>query len=54
MKKKFFIIIFSFFLLTQNSFSYSSDPKEFITEIVEEAKKVLVATNSKEFKTKKL
>ena len=54
MKKKFFIIIFSFFYLTQNSFSYSSDPKEFITEIVEEAKKVLVATNSKEFKTKKL
>ena len=40
MKKKIFIIIFSFFYFTQNSFSYSSDPKEFITEIVEEAKKV--------------
>jgi len=54
MKKKFFIIIFYFFYLTQNSFSYSSDPKEFITEIVQEAKKILVASNSKEFKTKKL
>jgi len=54
MKKIFFRIIFSFFCLTQNSFSYSSDPKEFISEIVEEAKKILVETNSKEFKTKKL
>jgi len=54
MKKKFFIIIFLFFGLIQNSFAYSSDPKEFITEIVNEAKKVLVDSNSKEFKTKKL
>ena len=54
MKKKFFIIIFLFFGLTQNSLSYSSDPKQFITEIVNEAKKVLIDTNSKEFKTKKL
>ena len=54
MKRKIFIIIFFIFGLTQESFSYSSDPKEFITEIVEEAKKILVETNSKEFKTKKL
>jgi phospholipid transport system substrate-binding protein len=54
MKKIFYIIIFSFFCLTQNSFSYSSDPKEFISEIVEEAKQILAETNSKEFKTKKL
>ena len=54
MKKKFFIIIFIFFGLTLNSLSYSSDPKQFITEIVNEAKKVLIETNSKEFKTKKL
>jgi len=40
--------------LTQKSFAYSSDPKQFIQEVVDEAKKVLVETNSKEFKTKKL
>ena len=54
MKKKFFIIVFFIFALTQKSFSYSSDPKQFIQEIVDEAKKVLVETNTKEFKTKKL
>ena len=54
MKKNFFIIIFFLFSLTQKSYGYSSDPKQFITEIVDEAKKVLVDTNSKEFKTKKL
>tara|TARA_Y100000590_G_scaffold420116_1_gene522475 strand:- start:5799 stop:6392 length:594 start_codon:yes stop_codon:yes gene_type:complete len=54
MKKNFFIVVFIFFGLTQYSFSYSSDPKQFITEIVDEAKKVLVDTNTKEFKTKKL
>jgi len=54
MKKNFFIIIFLVFLLTQKSFGYSSDPKQFISEIVDEAKKVLVDSNSKEFKTKKL
>tara|TARA_B100000029_G_scaffold219515_1_gene217229 strand:+ start:299 stop:892 length:594 start_codon:yes stop_codon:yes gene_type:complete len=54
MKKFFFIIVFIVFGLTQNSFSYSSDPKQFITEIVDEAKKVLVDSNTKEFKTKKL
>ena len=54
MKKNFFIIIFFIFGLIQNSFAYSSDPKQFIQEIVDEVKKVLVETNSKEFKTKKL
>ena len=54
MKKKIFIIVFFIFGLSQKSFSYSSDPKQFIQEIVDEVKKVLVATNSKEFKTKKL
>ena len=54
MKKNFFIIIFFILGLTQESFAYSSDPKQFIQEIVDEAKKVLVDTNTKEFKTKKL
>ena len=54
MKKNFFIIIFFIFGLTQKSFAYSSDPKQFIQEIVDEAKKILVNTNSKEFKAKKL
>jgi len=54
MKINFFIIIFFIFGLTQKSFAYSSDPKQFIQEIVDEVKKVLVETNSKEFKTKKL
>ena len=54
MKKKFFIIIFFIFALTQKSFSYSSDPKQFIQEIVDEAKKVLIEANTKEYKTKKL
>ena len=54
MKKNFFIIIIVIFGLTQKSFAYSSDPKQFIQEIVDEAKTVLAKTNSKEFKTKKL
>jgi len=54
MKKIFFIIIFLIIGLIQNSLAYSSDPKQFIQEVVDEAKKVLVETNSKEFKTKKL
>ena len=54
MKKNFFIIIFFIFGLAQKSSAYSSDPKQFIQEIVDEAKQVLVATNTKEFKTKKL
>ena len=54
MKKNFFIIVFFILGLTHKSFSYSSDPKQFIQEIVDEAKQVLVATNSKEYKTNKL
>ena len=54
MKKKFFITIFFIFTLIQEVFAYSSDPKQFISEIVDEAKKVLINTNTKEFKTKKL
>ena len=54
MKRNFFIIIFFIFGLTQNSFAYSSDPKQFIQEIVDDAKKILVDSNTKEFKTSKL
>ncbi len=54
MKKKFFIIIFFIFSLIQESFAYSSDPKQFIQEIVNEAKEVLINSNTKEFKTKRL
>jgi phospholipid transport system substrate-binding protein len=54
MKKNFFIIIFLIFAFTQKSFGYSSDPKQFITEIVNEAKNILIDTNTKEFKSTKL
>ena len=54
MKKKFFIITFLICLIAQKSFAYSDNPKEFISEIVEEAKKILVETNTKEFKSQKL
>ena len=54
MKKNFFIIIFFIFGLLQKGFAYSSDPKQFIQEVVDEAKQVLADTNSKEYKTKKL
>ena len=55
MKKKFFIIVFFiFFILPNKSNAYSSDPKQFISEVVDKAKKILVETNSQEFKTKKL
>ena len=57
MKKNFFITIFVVFcvlILPNKGNSYSSDPKEFIQEVVDEAKKILVKTNSKEFKTKEL
>ena len=54
MKKNFFIILFFVFGLSQKSFAYSSDPKQFIQEIVDDAKKILIDTNTKEFKTKKL
>ena len=37
MKKNFFIIIFLIFGLVQKSFAYSSDPQQFIQEVVDEA-----------------
>ena len=57
MKKKFFIIVFFIFfsfILPNKSHAYSSDPKQFISEVVDKAKKILVETNSQEFKSKKL
>ena len=57
MKRNFFIFcakFFLFFLFFNNVFANSSDPKNFIQEIVDEVKKILVDTNSQEFKTKKL
>ena len=54
MKKNFFIIVFFISSITNQLYAYSSDPKQFIQEIVDEAKKILVDSNSKEFKTKKL
>ena len=57
MKRKFFIFVFfilSNVLIINQSNSSSSDPKEFISELVNEAKKVLVASNNKEIKTQKL
>ena len=57
MKKNFFIIIFFVFIISilpNKSNAYSSDPEQFISEIVDEAKEILVETNSQEFKTKKL
>ena len=56
MKKKIFIFIFFLSsLFFQNlANAYSSDPKQFITEIVEEAKKILVASNTKEVKEEEL
>ena len=57
MKKNFFIVIFFIFfsfILPNKNHAYSSDPKQFIAEIVDEVKKILVETNSQEFKTKKL
>ena len=57
MKKKFFIIIFFVFfsfILPNKGNTYSSDPKQFISEVVDEAKKILAETNSQDFKTQKL
>ena len=46
--------VFFSFILPSTSDSYSSDPKQFISEIVDEAKEILAKTNSQEFKTNKL
>ena len=54
MKKNFFIVVFFVFILTNKSNAYSNDPKQFISEVVDETKKILVDTNTQEFKTTKL
>ena len=57
MKKNFFIVVFFVFItfaFSNKSNAYSSDPKQFISEVVNETKKILVDSNSKEFKTIKL
>jgi len=56
MKKNFliFFINFLFFILNNNATANTSDPKQFIQEIVDQAKKILVATNSPEYKSEKL
>lgn len=57
MKKNFFIVVFFVFIIftfSNKSNAYSSDPEQFISEVVDETKKILVDTNSKEFKTTKL
>ena len=57
MKKNFLIFFVNFlllFLFLNNSTASSSDPKQFIQEIVDEAKKILVDSNTSEYKAKKL
>jgi phospholipid transport system substrate-binding protein len=57
MKKNFFIhiVLFSFlFIIPVKSYAYSEDPKQFISEIVVEAKKILNSNLNKDDKTKKL
>ena len=54
MRKKNFLIIFFIFSLTENVFAYSNDPKQFISEVVAEAKTILIESNSNEYKTNKL
>ena len=49
MKKNFFIVVFfvCFVFVTPNkSNAYSSDPKQFISEVVDKAKKILIDTSS--------
>lgn len=50
----FFKIFFLLFLSFSNAKGASSNPTQFIQEIVDQAKKILVATNSSEYKTEKL
>ena len=57
MKKNFLIFFINFLLLlflASKTQAGSSDPKQFIQEIVDDAKKILIASNSKEFKSDKL
>ena len=52
--KKNLLIFFLLFLSFNSAKGASSDPEQFIQEIVDQAKKILVATNSSEYKTEKL
>ena len=57
MKKNFLIFFVNFLLLLlffNSATAGSSDPEKFIQEIVDEAKKILVNTNSPEYKAEKL
>tara|TARA_A100001011_G_C14311975_1_gene846029 strand:+ start:1658 stop:2260 length:603 start_codon:yes stop_codon:yes gene_type:complete len=57
MKRSFLLLfgsILTWCLLQVNCFAYSSDPKQFITEIVNEAKVVLNSNVSKDEKAKRL
>ena len=57
MKKNFLIFFASFLFLLlflNNAPASSSDPKQFIQEIVDEAKKILVDSNTSEYKAEKL
>jgi len=57
MKKNFLIFFTNFlllFLFLNNATADSSDPKKLIQEIVDEAKKILIKTNSDEYKAEKL
>jgi phospholipid transport system substrate-binding protein len=56
--KRKFLFFISFFLvlitLQVESFAYSSDPKQFIAEIISEAKEILNSSNSKKIKEEQL
>ena len=57
MKKNFLIFFVNFLLcllFLNNATAGSSDPEKFIQEIVDKAKKILVNTNSPEYKAEKL
>ena len=57
MRKKILFIFFYIFInitALNASNAYDSDPKQFISEIVDEAKKILIAGNNKKYKEEKL
>ena len=57
MKRKFLFFVSSFLILITlqvESFAYSTDPKQFITEITSEAKEILNSGNSKKIKGERL
>ena len=57
MKRKFLFFISSFLILITlqvESFAYSTNPKQFIAEIISEAKEILNSSNSKKIKEEQL